>query len=84
MRSGALPIATTPAGVRSAVSLGRQRLLYAIRPREGGIFCAVRAREGYRPRLLTDKVLEIAETPLVAEKRVQKADGSVEIPRLTR
>src|SRR5215471_8680320 len=28
---------------------------------------------------LADRVLEIAETPLVAEKRVQKADGSVEI-----
>jgi len=28
---------------------------------------------------LADRFLEIAETPLVAEKRVQKADGSVEI-----
>jgi hypothetical protein len=28
---------------------------------------------------LADRVLEIAETPLVAEKRVRKADGSVEI-----
>jgi hypothetical protein len=28
---------------------------------------------------LADRVLEITETPLVAEKRVQKADGSVEI-----
>ena len=28
---------------------------------------------------LADRVLEIAETPLVAEKRVPKADGSVEI-----
>ena len=28
---------------------------------------------------LADRILEVAETPLVAEKRVQKADGSVEI-----
>ena len=28
---------------------------------------------------LADRALEITETPLVAEKRVQKADGSVEI-----
>ena len=28
---------------------------------------------------LADRLLEVAETPLVAEKREQKADGSVEI-----
>ena len=28
---------------------------------------------------LADRVLEVADTPLVAEKRVQRADGSVDI-----
>jgi hypothetical protein len=31
---------------------------------------------------LADRALEVAETPLVAERRVQKADGSVEITTL--